>query len=164
MMLKIFYLYWFARWTKRITVDTGRKLKVHTTFRRRPGRHLNVLCTFNLRPGRLLNVLCTFNSRPVSTGIWWLYEKIISSFMSFLSLHLNEILQSEIKQKLFSVQKTTCITAIPDKKIISVYSVYLGYCAPHLISLFSLNSFFSLALFSPGIHNWREKKLTNNYI
>ena len=35
-------------------VDTGRKLNVHKTFRR--------------RPGRLLNVLCTFNSRPVSAG------------------------------------------------------------------------------------------------
>ena len=32
------------------TVDTGRKLNVHKTFRRRPGRLLNVLCTFNLRP------------------------------------------------------------------------------------------------------------------
>ena len=33
-----------------IPVDTGRKLNVHKTFRRRPGRLLNVLCTFNLRP------------------------------------------------------------------------------------------------------------------
>ena len=31
-------------------VDTGRKLNVHKTFRRRPGRLLNVLCTFNLPP------------------------------------------------------------------------------------------------------------------
>ena len=31
-------------------MDTGRKLNVHKTFRRRPGRLLNVLCTFNLRP------------------------------------------------------------------------------------------------------------------
>ena len=31
-------------------VDTGRKLNVHKTFRRRPGRILNVLCTFNLHP------------------------------------------------------------------------------------------------------------------
>ena len=31
-------------------LDTGRKLNVHKTFRRRPGRTLNVLCTFNLRP------------------------------------------------------------------------------------------------------------------
>ena len=30
--------------------DTGRKLNVHKTLRRRPGRLLNVLCTFNLRP------------------------------------------------------------------------------------------------------------------
>ena len=30
-------------------LDTGRKLNVHKTFRRRPGRLLNVLCTFNLR-------------------------------------------------------------------------------------------------------------------
>ena len=33
-----------------VPVDTGRKLNVHKTFRRRPGRLLNVLCTFNLRP------------------------------------------------------------------------------------------------------------------
>ena len=31
-------------------VDTGRKLNVHKTFRRRPGRLLKVLCTFNLHP------------------------------------------------------------------------------------------------------------------
>ena len=31
-------------------VDTGRKLYVPKTFRRRPTRLLNVLCTFNLRP------------------------------------------------------------------------------------------------------------------
>ena len=31
-------------------VDTGRKLNVHKTFRRRPGHLLNVLCTFNLHP------------------------------------------------------------------------------------------------------------------
>ena len=31
-------------------VDTGRKLNVYKTFRKRPGRLLNVLCTFNLRP------------------------------------------------------------------------------------------------------------------
>ena len=32
------------------SVDTGRKLNVNKTFRRRPRRLLNVLCTFNLRP------------------------------------------------------------------------------------------------------------------
>ena len=41
-------------------VDTGHKLKVHKTFRRRLGRLLNVLCTFNLRPvstGSSINLL-----------------------------------------------------------------------------------------------------------
>ena len=33
-----------------ILVDTGRKLNVHKTLRRRPRRLLNVLRTFNLRP------------------------------------------------------------------------------------------------------------------
>ena len=36
--------------TRSYPVDTGRKLSVHKTFRRRPERLLNVLCTFNLRP------------------------------------------------------------------------------------------------------------------
>ena len=40
--------------------------------------------------------------------------------------------------------------------------MYLGCCAPR--QLFKLNSLFSLALFSPGIYNGKEKKLTNNYI
>ena len=38
-------------------VEIGRKLKVHKTFRS--------------RPGRLLNILCTFNLRPVSTGLYF---------------------------------------------------------------------------------------------
>ena len=37
-------------WFQTFPIDTGRKLNVHKTFRRRPGRLLNVLCTFNLRP------------------------------------------------------------------------------------------------------------------
>ena len=42
-----------------IPVDTGRKLNVHKTFRRRPGRPLNVLCTFNVRLPR--TILVTLN-------------------------------------------------------------------------------------------------------
>ena len=38
--------------SQKYLLDTGRKLNVHKTFRRRPGRLLNVLCTFNLRPAR----------------------------------------------------------------------------------------------------------------
>ena len=37
-------------WKVSSLVDTGHKLNVHKTCRRRPGRFLNVLCTFNLRP------------------------------------------------------------------------------------------------------------------
>ena len=37
-------------------VDTGRKLNVHKTFRRRPGRLLYVFCTFSLRPVSTGNV------------------------------------------------------------------------------------------------------------
>ena len=33
---------------QRFPVDTGRKMNVHKTFRRRLGRLLNVLCTLNL--------------------------------------------------------------------------------------------------------------------
>ena len=36
--------------TKIWPVDAERKLKIHKTFRRRPGCLLNVLNTFNLRP------------------------------------------------------------------------------------------------------------------
>ena len=44
---------------------------------------------------------------------------------------LNELLQSEIKQKLSAVKKITWITAIADKKIISIFCVP-GNCTPHL--------------------------------
>ena len=36
--------------THNYPVDTGRKLNVYKTSRRRPGGLLSVLCTFNLRP------------------------------------------------------------------------------------------------------------------
>ena len=79
---------------------------------------------------------------------------------------LNEFLQSEIKQKLSAVKKITWITAIADKKIISIFCVSgILYSPPppsHL--LFKANGFFNLALFSPGIHNGREKKLTNIFM
>ena len=50
-------------------VDTGRKLNVHKTFRR--------------RPGRLLNVLCTFNLRLVSTGSLYIFFCNISFYQYF---------------------------------------------------------------------------------
>ena len=52
-------------------VDTGRKLNVHKTFRR--------------RPGRLLNVLCMFSLRPVSTGfLLTLFQFYFSFYFTFI--------------------------------------------------------------------------------
>ena len=51
-------------------VDTGRKLNVHKTFRR--------------RPGRLRNVLCKFNVCPVSTG-WILVLNWITNWKVLLN-------------------------------------------------------------------------------
>ena len=60
-------------------------------------------------------------------GLW---KTIIFSFISFLRFQLNEFLQLEIKQKLSSVQKITYITAIADKKIISLFCVSRVLCSP----------------------------------
>ena len=55
-------------------LDTGRKLNVHKTFRRRP------------RP--LLNVLFTFNLRPVPRGYMSLFDKdIIAYFLKFFKIN-----------------------------------------------------------------------------
>ena len=45
-------------------------------------------------------------------------------------LHVEWILQSEKKQKLSSVQKITCITAIADKKIRRSLSLSVVLCSP----------------------------------
>ena len=47
----------------------------------------------------------------------------ICSYTSFLSLRVNEFLQSEIKQNLSSVQRITYITATAGKKITSAFCV-----------------------------------------
>ena len=43
-------------------VDTGRKLNVHKTLRRRPGHLLNVLCTLNITSYAYGEVFFEFNS------------------------------------------------------------------------------------------------------
>ena len=53
-----------------LRVDTGRKLNVHKTFRR--------------RPGRLLNALCTLSLRPVSTGLYQPLPKKLYQFITNL--------------------------------------------------------------------------------
>ena len=74
--------------------------------------------------------------------------------MSFLSLQLNELLQSEIMQKLSSVQKITCITALLASFVLLLAE---WYCAPHLSLLFQLivsSALFYFLLISTG----KEKK------
>ena len=56
-------------------------------------------------------------------AFYGLLKVIIFFLISFLNLQLNEFLQAEIKHKLSSVQKIIYITAISDKKIISVFCV-----------------------------------------
>ena len=51
-------------------------------------------------------------------------------FNKLLSLQLNEFPQSEVKQKFSSIQKITYITAIADKKIISVFCVSMVFYSP----------------------------------
>ena len=70
--------------------------------------------------------------------------------MSFLSLQLNELLQSEIMQKLSSVQKITCITALLASFVLLLAE---WYCAPHLSLLFQLiasSALFYFLLISTG--------------
>ena len=62
-------------------LNTGRKLNVHKTFRKRPGHLVNVLC--------LMNVLCTFNLCPVSSGKVKKIKKGSLPLASFSSILLN---------------------------------------------------------------------------
>ena len=59
-------------------VDTGRKLNVYKTFRRRPGRLLNVLCAFSLRP------VSAGRKRPIEKFVFKLIYKgnIFHAFMN----------------------------------------------------------------------------------
>ena len=61
-------------------VDTGRKLNVNKTFRRRPGHFLNVLCTFNLRPVSTGAVVCCLFLRALFTYSTMIKKKCKASF------------------------------------------------------------------------------------
>ena len=58
-------------------VDTGRKLNIYMTFRRRPGRLLNVLCTFNLRPVSTGFRPGTLLKRDSNTGVFLVNNAIL---------------------------------------------------------------------------------------
>ena len=76
-------------------VDTGRKLNVHKTFRRRPGRLLNVLCTFSLRPvstGNILNGKCKTKNLNFTLGYFSSIYLSESDLMVVLSRHLYNLI------------------------------------------------------------------------
>ena len=78
--------------------------------------------------------------------IWWAIDNNYTcSFISFLSLQLNEFLQPEAKQNLSSFQKITCITAIAE-----------GYCAADVSLLFKwiVSSALSIFPWNP----WSKRK------
>ena len=78
-------------------VDTGRKLNVHKTFRRRPGRLLNVLCTFNLRPVSTGTVLFHFQSIRL---LVILYSQVyVLSFRYLLKMHLAQSLREKSRSQ-----------------------------------------------------------------
>ena len=71
---------------ERNPVDTGRKLNVHNTFRRRPGRLVNVLCTLNLRPvstGKYLNNLMKLAIETEENCSKFNFEGISEDFLHF---------------------------------------------------------------------------------
>ena len=89
MMLKMFYLYGFVRWTN---------------------------------------------------YIWWAIDNnYICSFISFLSLQLNEFLQPEIKQTLSSFQKITCITAIAEEYFAAYVSLLFKLIVSSALPIFPWN-------------------------
>ena len=83
-------------WDNDIPVDTGRKLNVHKTFRRRPGRLLNILCTFNLGP-----VSTRFILKYViddNKGHWHLiFQVILSSFGQVRGKKCLDLIQNSAK-------------------------------------------------------------------
>ena len=62
--------------------------------------------------------------------IWWAIENNNLLVYKLFEFAVEWFQQSEIKQKLSLVQKITCITAIANKKIISVFCVSGVLCSP----------------------------------
>ena len=62
-------------------VDTGRKLNVHTTFRRRPRHLLNVLCTFNLRPVSTGQLLTTLHFSQLSLSLYYNHQILMKIYL-----------------------------------------------------------------------------------
>ena len=88
-------------------VDTGRKLNVHKTFRR--------------RPGRLLNILCTLNLRPVSTGKTY---KLILIYLSNTIDSLKKIMSIQNILNILFYLFENAVTRIAKKKLLRAISAH----------------------------------------
>ena len=104
------------------------------------------------------------NSSDEQSGFHGQQKIIVCLFISFLSLSVewnscNQIKQKKLKKS--SAQKITCITAIAEKKIISVPCVW-GTMLPNYASAVQMKQFLPLGSFSAEIHNGKQKKLTNS--
>ena len=72
-----------------VPVETGCKLKIHKTFRRRPERLLNILCTFNLHPDlQFLTQYCQL------VQCWSIF--LVNDLIRFLYPIIGEALVEEI--------------------------------------------------------------------
>ena len=96
-------------------VDTGRKLNVHKTFRR--------------RPGILLKVLCTLNFRPVSTGAAFCSFQLLRHFINkprFVFVLLKLICQNQSATRpLISQHWSVAVTVVVKKKKTSTLTLFL---------------------------------------
>ena len=114
-------------------VDTGRKLKVHKTFRR--------------RAERLLNVLCTFNLCPVSTGNLILIWKVQKSNL-FLQIGINFFPSSSDKQSNSNSQKVKELFHLYQSKLGNFFPRCLLKCLAKLILAWKIQkSYLFLSLF-----------------
>ena len=95
-----------TRVSKNLLLDTGRKLNVHKTFRRRLRRLLSVLCTFSLRPASREGILASFTPCLVSQMQWllkWAGHRKCSSILQekfcFRFVNPNRMYGQQINQK-----------------------------------------------------------------
>ena len=71
----------------------------------------------------MLKIFTYLDSPNEQSAFERLQKIIICSFTGFLSLQLNEFLQSKSKQKLSSVQRIACITVFADEKMLNIFCV-----------------------------------------
>ena len=101
-------LLWLSFWVQSYffansscSLDTGRKLNAHKTFRRRPGCLLNVLCTFNLHPvsrgWHLHYIRYIFLKRNSGFSInendfssWYISSKFYTNFSMKLTYYMSQ--------------------------------------------------------------------------